>query len=195
MKTKTINSLGALMICMLLSACSRSKPETMSAIVRETSVIQPGSNSDFKDNVGDSVYFAYDKFNLSAEAQSTLRKQVEWLLKYPQYEVQIIGHCDERGSVNYNLGLGQRRSDAVKSFLIHNGIPRSRITTFSLGKEHPVNREQTKEGYAANRVAINFLAIDGVLIEKPAVELQTAGLIKQDGSVIQPDSLIAQPQD
>ncbi len=192
MKTKTMNTLGALVICVLLSACSRPKPETMSAQITEVNAIQPGSVNDFKISVGDSTYFQFDKSDLSADAKIILQKQADWLLKYPQYEVQIVGHCDARGTVAYNLGLGQRRANAVKSFLVHHGIPANRIKPFSLGKEHPVNTETTEEGYAANRVAISLLAQDGNLVERPASEMQAAGIIKQDGTVIDPQNLVSQ---
>jgi len=161
----------------------------------ETNVIQPGSVNDFKISAGDSVYFEFDKSHLSDKAKMTLAKQVEWLLKYPQYEIQIVGHCDERGTADYNLGLGQRRSDAVKAALIAHGIAKNRIKSFSLGKEQPVNMEKTEEGYAANRVAISLLAKDGILVERPASEMQAAGVVKQDGTVLGSENLVGQPQD
>lgn len=189
MKSNTIRILGSLVVCLLLSACSRPKPETMSATIVEANVIQPGSNNDFRQNVGDSVYFAFDKAHLSDEAKATLAKQVEWLQKYPQYEVQIVGHCDERGTVAYNMALGQRRAEAARKFLIAHGIQKSRIVASSLGKEFPISTENTEEGYAKNRVSISLLAMGGKLVEKPANEMQTLGIVKNDGGVIQPENL------
>lgn len=98
----------------------------------------PGSPRDFAQNVGDIVYFSTDATDLSPEAQQTLANQARWLQQYAQYTITIEGHADERGTREYNIGLGSKRAEAVKAFLARNGISASRIRTISYGKERPV---------------------------------------------------------
>ncbi len=98
----------------------------------------PGSARDFSQNVGDIVYFSTDSTDLTPEAQQTLTNQARWLQQYSQYTITIEGHADERGTREYNIGLGAKRAEAVKTFLARNGISGSRIRTISYGKERPV---------------------------------------------------------
>jgi peptidoglycan-associated lipoprotein len=98
----------------------------------------PGSARDFSQNVGDIVYFSTDATDLSPEAQQTLAKQAKWLQQYSQYTITIEGHADERGTREYNIGLGAKRAEAVKVFLARNGIAAARLRTISYGKERPV---------------------------------------------------------
>ncbi|MFO7296964.1 MAG: peptidoglycan-associated lipoprotein Pal [Pseudomonadota bacterium] len=98
----------------------------------------PGSQRDFIQNVGDIVYFSTDSSELTPEAQQTLRGQARWLNQYPQYTVTIEGHADERGTREYNIALGARRANAVRNFLIAEGVSAHRIRTISYGKERPV---------------------------------------------------------
>lgn len=98
----------------------------------------PGSARDFSQNVGDIVYFSTDSTDLSPEAQQTLTNQARWLQQYAQYTITIEGHADERGTREYNIGLGAKRAEGVKTFLARNGINGSRIRTISYGKERPV---------------------------------------------------------
>lgn len=99
---------------------------------------KPGTAQDFSQNVGDIVYFSTDSVDLSPEAQQTLANQARWLQQYSQYTITIEGHADERGTREYNIGLGAKRAEAVKSYLARNGITGSRIRTISYGKERPV---------------------------------------------------------
>ena len=98
----------------------------------------PGTQRDFAVNVGDIVYFSTDSTDLTPEAQQTLTKQSQWLRQYPQFTITIEGHADERGTREYNIGLGQKRAVAVRNFLASNGINGSRVRTISYGKESPV---------------------------------------------------------
>ena len=98
----------------------------------------PGSARDFSQNVGDIVYFSTDQTDLSPEAQQTLANQARWLQQYAQYTITIEGHADERGTREYNIGLGAKRAESVKAFLARNGVNPSRIRTISYGKERPV---------------------------------------------------------
>jgi peptidoglycan-associated lipoprotein len=100
--------------------------------------VTPGTQRDFSLNVGDLVYFSSDSTDLTPEAQATLQKQVQWLKQYPQYTITVEGHADERGTREYNIALGARRSTTVRNFLASNGINGARLKTISYGKERPV---------------------------------------------------------
>jgi peptidoglycan-associated lipoprotein len=100
------------------------------------------------------VFFAYDRSDISSEGQEILQRQAKWLQRYGQVTVTIEGHCDERGTREYNLALGERRAAAVKNVLIALGVPAARIKTISYGKERPIVVGSSEEGYAQNRVAI-----------------------------------------
>lgn len=95
----------------------------------------------------DRIFFAYDSSELSADARATLAKQAEWLMHYTRVRVTVEGHCDERGTREYNLALGERRAAAVKNYLIALGVPASRMNTISYGKERPA----VVGDYAQNR--------------------------------------------
>jgi peptidoglycan-associated lipoprotein len=114
----------------------------------------PGSQEDLAATAGDRVFFALNSSEISAEGQQILQRQASWLQHYPNVTVTIAGHCDERGTREYNLALGERRANAVKSVLIAAGIPASRIQTISYGKERPIVPGSTEEAYAQNRVVV-----------------------------------------
>jgi peptidoglycan-associated lipoprotein len=114
----------------------------------------PGTQQDWVVNVGDRVFFDYDQYTLSPEAQHTLELQAEWLKKYPAVNITVSGHCDERGTREYNLALGDRRANAVKSHLVSLGIDASRINTISYGKERPAVLGSNPQAWAQNRRAV-----------------------------------------
>ncbi len=111
----------------------------------------PGSVQDFVVNVGDRVYFDYDKFTVRADAEPILSSQAAWLARYPSVNVRIEGNADERGTREYNLALGARRANSIKDFLVSHGVSASRIETVSFGKEKPIDAGTTEEAYAKNR--------------------------------------------
>jgi peptidoglycan-associated lipoprotein len=111
----------------------------------------PGSQQDLASTAGDRVLFAYDRTEISAEAQEILKRQSEWLRRYANVSVTIEGHCDERGTREYNLALGERRAQAVKNVLVALGIPASRVATISYGKERPEIPHSDDQSYAQNR--------------------------------------------
>jgi peptidoglycan-associated lipoprotein len=119
-----------------------------------TNGVTPGTQQDLVVNVGDRVFFAYDSYDISPEGQATMQKQAEWLQKYPNVNIQISGHCDERGTREYNLALGERRANAAKNYLVSLGVPASRISTISYGKERPAVDGHTPEAWAQNRRAV-----------------------------------------
>ncbi|MFZ0613167.1 MAG: peptidoglycan-associated lipoprotein Pal [Desulfobacterales bacterium] len=101
--------------------------------------------------VNDNVYFAFDKSNLDYSAQATLKKKAEFLKAYPDVYVTVAGHCDERGTAEYNLALGERRAESAKSFLVDLGIKAYRLSTVSYGEEKPVCMQHTEECWTKNR--------------------------------------------
>jgi len=118
---------------------------------------QPNLSDLFAQNVQD-AYFDLDKSDLRDDARNALTKDAEFLRSYPQAHISIEGHCDERGSTEYNLGLGQRRAEAAKNFLISLGISGDRIETTSWGKERPFCTEHNEECWQQNRRAHFVLA-------------------------------------
>lgn len=99
------------------------------------------------------VRFAYDKAVIEPEARETLKKLATWLLKNKNYALAVEGHCDERGTVEYNLALGQRRADAAMKYLVDLGVNKADIATISYGKERPLDTGQNEEAWAKNRRA------------------------------------------
>ena len=99
------------------------------------------------------IYFDLDKHDLSDTARSTLRTNAEWLKAHPNWKVVVEGHCDERGTTEYNLELGSRRSRAVRDYLISLGIPESRFRTVSYGEERPASPGHDEAAWAKNRRA------------------------------------------
>lgn len=120
-----------------------------------TPTIVPGSQEDFIANISsDTVYFDTDRFNIDAQDQSTLRSQAQWLSQYPNKNIVVGGHADERGTRDYNLALGERRANAAKNYLISLGIASNRIETTSYGKERPVALGSNESAWAQNRRAV-----------------------------------------
>jgi peptidoglycan-associated lipoprotein len=115
--------------------------------------ILPGSTRDFVVNVGDRVYFDVDQFSVRSDATPILAAQAAWLTRYPGVQVRIEGNCDERGTEEYNLALGARRASAVRDFLVAHGVPSTRITTVSYGKEHPIDAGTGEAPWQQNRNA------------------------------------------
>ncbi len=113
----------------------------------------PGSEQDFVVNVGDRIYFDLDSYEVRPDAYPRLDAQAAWLQRYPQVTVRIEGNADERGTREYNLALGARRAESVRTYLIQRGIPASRIDTISYGKERPIAAGSNEEAWARNRNA------------------------------------------
>jgi peptidoglycan-associated lipoprotein len=117
----------------------------------------PGSQADLAQNIGDRVFFGFDRYDLAPEAQSTLDGQAGWLGQYGNVTVIIEGHADERGTREYNLALGDRRATSVKNYLIALGVAPARITTISYGKERPEVPGSDEAAYAQNRRAVTVV--------------------------------------
>jgi peptidoglycan-associated lipoprotein len=103
------------------------------------------------------VYFAFDSYSLNADTKSQLKNNLNWLKANPNAKVQVEGHCDEKGTVEYNMALGDRRANAVKNFLVKSGIEKGRIDTISYGKERPADPGHDESAWSKNRRAVFVL--------------------------------------
>lgn len=113
--------------------------------------VMAGSQEDLVVNVGDRVFFDFDKYNLDSEDRTTLDKQAAWLKANPSVSITIEGHCDERGTREYNLALGERRANSVMDYLLSLGVNGARMKVISYGKERPVAVGSTNAAWAQNR--------------------------------------------
>ncbi len=153
---RMIKAIAAIAATFVIAACSSNSNNDQQASAVSTSV-SPGSVGDFRQNVGDRVFFATDSSTVSDEGRQTLNRQAEWLKKYGQYQITVEGHCDERGTREYNLALGERRANAARQYLVAQGIPASRIKTVSYGKERPDPVGSDEAAWARNRRAVTEL--------------------------------------
>ena len=122
------------------------------------SASDPTSIAFFNQSIGDRVLFAVDQSTLSVEAQSVLRAQAQWLLTNGEYMALIEGHADEQGTREYNLALGARRASAVRDFLVSQGVPASRLSTVSYGKERPIEICSNEACYSQNRRGVTVVS-------------------------------------
>ena len=120
----------------------------------ESASIEPGSQEDLIVNVGDRVFFNYDSAELDTDAQELLQDQVAWLKQYSDVSIIIEGHCDERGTREYNLALGEKRAQSVKNYIISLGISADRVSTISYGKERPAVVGSNDGAWAQNRRSV-----------------------------------------
>jgi peptidoglycan-associated lipoprotein len=132
------------------------RPAQAAAPVTQRQIV-PGSQEDLVVNVGDRVFFDFDKFDLKPPARATLDRQVAWLKQHANVRLSIEGHCDERGTREYNLALGERRANAVRSYLINQGIAANRLTTISYGKERPVALGNNEAAWSQNRRGVSVV--------------------------------------
>ena len=150
---------GLLAGLLVLGACADDAAKTDGAATGSGSTssglagVGPGSQQDLAANVGDRVFYALDSSSLSSDARATLDRQAAWLARYPQVSVQMAGNCDERGTTEYNLALGQRRANAARDYLVARGVSSARVVTTSFGKERPTAVGSDEQAYAQNRNA------------------------------------------
>jgi len=156
-----------------VAGCSKKRPETLPpAPLTDTTPgqaapstgnqyadgIVPGSDADFRRSVtSNTVNFAVDMYDIDPQARTILDNQAAWLAKNPNVRATIEGHCDERGTREYNLALGDRRANAAKNYLAARGISPDRLTTISYGKERPVAMGSDEGAYAQNRRAVTVV--------------------------------------
>ncbi len=142
--TRLMRFAAVIVAALAVTACSNTpKPEDTlagngSGANGKGGPATPGSQRDFSQNVGDLVYFSTDQTDLTPEAQQTLANQARWLQQYSQYSITVEGHADERGTREYNIGLGSKRAESVRAYLVRNGVAAARVRTVSFGKERPV---------------------------------------------------------
>ncbi|MDR2464287.1 MAG: OmpA family protein [Holosporales bacterium] len=147
---KRVSNLFTLALIGLISvSCTQKKND----VEEVTSSIIPGSVEDFNQNVSNTVYFGFDRYNLITEAEDVLRQVAAWLNMYKFTSVTVQGHTDKRGTKEYNIGLGGRRAESVKKFLVANGVDDGRISTISYGKEMLIADGDSEQDHALNRRA------------------------------------------
>ncbi|MCU0886485.1 MAG: peptidoglycan-associated lipoprotein Pal [Rubritepida sp.] len=148
--------LAALAAAGLLVACS-SNEEAATTAGAGAGTIRPGSQEDLVANIGDRVFFDFDRSAIRADQRPTLERQARWMQQYSQVQVMVEGHTDERGTREYNLALGQRRANAARDVLVANGVAGSRIRTISYGKDRPAALGSNEEAWAQNRRAVTVV--------------------------------------
>lgn len=146
--------LSAAALAMLVAGCECA-PE--SSKVNVDSAVQPGTAADFKANIKDRVFFAFNKSNISAESKRSLEAQAGWFKTYANTTATVEGHCDVRGTREYNLALGARRADAAKKALTGMGVDKKRLKTISYGKDRVQNAGDSEDAHAQNRVAVTVV--------------------------------------
>ena len=117
-----------------------------------------GTQEDLVVNVGDRVFFGFNKYKLNGAARGILEKQAAWLKKFPSVTVVAEGHADERGTREYNLALGERRANSAKDYLVTLGISPSRIKTISYGEERPVALGSSEKSWSQNRRSVTVVS-------------------------------------
>ena len=151
MKKVLVLAMGML----LVASCSKKDVVTEKS---ESSYIGYGASGSDAGKAGDlkSINFDFDKSNLTTEAKTILKANVEWLKKNPKISIQIEGHCDSRGTIEYNLALGEKRAVIVKKYIMALGVKKERLSVISYGKERPLVKEDSEAAWAKNRRA-NFV--------------------------------------
>ncbi len=156
-----IKFLSALAALLLVAACESAPGDKSGAGgaggAGEYGNVVPGTQSDLAANVGDRVFYELDSSVLNEESKRTLERQAAWLKQYNNVSVTVEGHCDERGTREYNLALGERRAAAAKKYLVAQGIEASRIATISYGKERPAILGSDESAWSQNRRAVTVV--------------------------------------
>ncbi|MGB8293551.1 peptidoglycan-associated lipoprotein Pal [Rhizobium ruizarguesonis] len=153
----------ALLAGLALASCAKKNtPNSAGDLGLGAGAATPGSAQDFTVNVGDRIFFDTDSSSIRADASQTLDRQAQWLGRYPNYQITVEGHADERGTREYNLALGARRAAAAKDYLASRGVPAQRLKTISYGKERPVAVCDDISCWSQNRRAVTVLGGAGM---------------------------------
>lgn len=152
-----IVSISALLLAACASSADPTSPTTTAPTTTDRSAPTPGSAEDFLVQVQDRVYFALDRYDLDDASRRTLERQAAWLDTYPGTTVTVEGHCDERGTREYNLALGARRAAAVRDYLVSLGVDPARVRTISYGKERPVAEGHNEAAWRLNRRGVTVV--------------------------------------
>ena len=153
--TGFLRGLALVVLVVAVAACSRTPNTGVGNLAPGAGT--PGSQQEFLVSVGDRVFFETDSSSLTAEAQATLSKQAQWLNQYTNYRILIEGHADERGTREYNVALGARRSSVVVNYLVSMGVNAQRIQSQSFGKERPVAICNDISCWSQNRRAVTVV--------------------------------------
>ncbi len=172
MKTTTTILLAATAL-IAVSGCSKKRPETLPPApidpaaggAQDTTssgpvdgAVIPGSDADFRRSVSsNTIQFGLDQYDIDATARAVLDSQAEWLARFPGKRITLEGQCDERGTREFNLALGDRRANAAKIYLVARGVDAGRISTISYGKERPLALGSDDESWAQNRRAVTIV--------------------------------------
>ncbi len=148
MKLKQICSL--LFLAVALIGCGKDKGE-------KSGIAVPGSQQDLESTTSNKVFFDFDSSKLDMASKEKLKAQAKWLKKHENAQVIIEGHCDQRGTRDYNMALGERRANAAKRFLVSQGVNANRIKTTSYGKERPAVLGSSEEVHKLNRRAVTVV--------------------------------------
>lgn len=164
MLMRGFGKVGGFAVVAALAACASTPDPVETEVVRPTAVAPtmaqgptPGSYEDMMESAGHRVFFGYNQYNLTNEAQAVLRRQAAWLNEYPEARIRVEGNCDERGTREYNLALGARRANVAKAYLVGLGVDASRVQVISNGKESPVDPRATPEAWSINRNATTVM--------------------------------------
>lgn len=148
----------ALCFCFLaLAACSKKNTPNLEANNGLGQSALPGTEGQFKTEVGDTVFYLVDQSTLTPEGKETLRRQAAWLRQYSDVMVQVEGHADERGTREYNISLSARRATTTREFLISQGIEASRISSIAYGKERPAALCDAEQCWSQNRRTVTVI--------------------------------------
>lgn len=154
MRNKILSLAAAVL---LLAGCQSASGTNGADGMGGNGVAVAGSQADLVQNVGDRVFFAFDSSTLSPDARAILDRQAVWMGKFSSVKVTVEGHCDERGTREYNLALGERRATAVRNYLVAKGVAADRVNTISYGKERPEVLGSTDESWARNRRGVTVV--------------------------------------
>lgn len=160
-RTLTLLAAGALMFTIASTGCSRKQvntddrdrtPPPIEETVEDTTEDDEAMARDrAMAAIGEMIFFEFDRSDLREDARSTLQRKAEALRQFPEVDVRIEGHADERGTIEYNLALGERRADSARRYLIDLGIDPDRMTTVSYGEERPMTPGSNEAAWADNR--------------------------------------------
>ena len=152
------NTFLVLLLSLVLSACATQKAVKIDSKIQGDVYTGTDSVKYLADGVKDRVFFATNESVLTTASRDTLRKQAAWLRKNSDITVVLEGHCDERGTREYNLALGERRANAAKDYLMTYGVASNRISVISYGKERPVDSGSNPLSWSKNRRSVTVKA-------------------------------------
>lgn len=174
-RTFALLTMAALLFTIAMTGCSKKPPPETDPGMRDRTetpgAADTGADADAGDpslidretamsTIGEMIFFDFDRSELSPDARGVLQEKAEIMRQYPEISVRIEGHADERGTVEYNLALGERRAEAARQYLIDLGLDADRLTTVSYGEERPMVAESNESAWAQNR-RDEFIAVGG----------------------------------